>query len=70
VGYAFVRDSHRQGRCARREVEMRFYYGWWIVLIAAANMTLVVGATFNIFGLFVRPVSEEFGPRQPRIRHN
>ena len=49
---------------------MRFYYGWWIVLIAAANMTLVVGATFNIFGLFVRPVSEEFGPRQPRIRHN
>lgn len=40
---------------------MRFYYGWWIVLIAAVNMTLVVGATFNIFGLFVRPVSEEFG---------
>src|SRR4029077_15671499 len=40
---------------------MRVYYGWWIVLIAAANMTLIVGATFNIFGLFVRPVSEEFG---------
>jgi MFS family permease len=40
---------------------MRLYYGWWIVLIAAANLTLIVGATFNIFGLFVRPVSEEFG---------
>jgi MFS family permease len=40
---------------------MQFYYGWWIVLIALTNMTLVVGASFNIFGLFVRPVSAEFG---------
>ncbi len=40
---------------------MQLYYGWWIAVIAMTNMTLVVGASFNIFGLFVRPVSAEFG---------
>ncbi len=35
---------------------MQVYYGWWIALIAMINMTPVVGASFNIFGLFVRPV--------------
>lgn len=39
----------------------RLYYGWYIVAITALVLTLVVGTTFSAFGLFVVPVSQEFG---------
>ena len=40
---------------------MRIYRGWKIVAAAIAAYILVIGATTNIFGLFVVPVSEELG---------
>lgn len=40
---------------------MRGYYGWWIVAISLLMMFLTVGATMQAFGMFVLPVSEEFG---------
>ena len=40
---------------------MRFYYGWRIVGMAMIIQMIVVGATINAFGLFVIPVSDEFG---------
>lgn len=39
----------------------RVYYGWCIVAIAVAANMLVVGATYSAFGLFVLPVSAEYG---------
>lgn len=39
---------------------MRLYYGWYIVAIGLAALTLTIGSVFTSFGLFVRPVSEEF----------
>lgn len=40
---------------------MRGYYGWWIVAISLLMMFLTVGATMQAFGMFVLPVSLEFG---------
>ncbi|MBV1917490.1 MAG: MFS transporter [Sphingomonadaceae bacterium] len=40
---------------------MRFYYGWAIVGITMAIQLLLIGSTLNAFGLFVVPVSEDFG---------
>lgn len=40
---------------------MRVYYGWWIVAISMLVLMLALGATMNAFGLFVLPVSEDFG---------
>lgn len=37
------------------------YYGWRIVGIALLFQLLIVGSSANAFGLFVIPVSEEFG---------
>ncbi len=37
------------------------YYGWRIVGIAMLFQLLIVGSSANAFGLFVIPVSEEFG---------
>jgi MFS family permease len=42
-------------------VGVRIYYGWVIVAIAAVTFALVVGATLQSFGLFVLPVSHDFG---------
>lgn len=39
----------------------RLYYGWWMVALTALVLTLVFGATYTTFGLFVGPVSKEFG---------
>lgn len=39
----------------------RVYYGWCIVAIAVIANMLVVGATYSAFGLFVLPVSAEYG---------
>lgn len=40
---------------------MRIYYGWIIVAISMMLLLLVVGTTVYSFGLFVLPVSKEFG---------
>ena len=37
------------------------YYGWYIVLVTAIMLMLVLGSSFSIFGLLVTPVSKEFG---------
>ncbi|SFR88807.1 MFS transporter [Sphingomonas jatrophae] len=37
------------------------YFGWNIVALGAVVYMIVIGATFNAFGLFVLPVSAEFG---------
>ena len=39
----------------------RIYYGWYVVAIATVIYTLMVGATFSAFALYVLPVSAEFG---------
>jgi len=35
------------------------YYGWYVVMMAAAVYAVVMGTTFSAFGLFVVPVSED-----------
>ena len=35
------------------------YYGWYVVMMAAAVYAVVMGSTFNAFGLFVVPVSSD-----------
>lgn len=37
------------------------YYGWYITAALGLILTVVVGSTLNAFGLFVLPVSTEFG---------
>jgi MFS family permease len=37
------------------------YYGWYVVAMAMAVFTLLIGMSFAAFGLFVVPVSNEFG---------
>jgi len=39
----------------------RIYYGWVIVGLAALTYMVIYGSTFAAFGLFVLPVSEDFG---------
>lgn len=40
---------------------MRIYRGWYMVAIALVIYAIIVGATYGSFGLFVHPVSAEFG---------
>ena len=40
---------------------MRVYYGWYIVAIAVVILALLLGSTYHSFGVFVLPVSEDFG---------
>jgi predicted MFS family arabinose efflux permease len=40
---------------------MRIYYGWYIVAISVVSLTLLLGSTFHAFGVFVLPVSQDFG---------
>lgn len=35
------------------------YYGWYVVMMAAAVYAVILGTTFSAFGLFVVPVSDE-----------
>ncbi len=37
------------------------YYGWWIVVAGFIATMLAIGSTTYAFGLFVAPLSEEFG---------
>lgn len=39
----------------------RIYHGWWIVLAGFVCTLLTIGSTTYAFGLFVAPLSEEFG---------
>lgn len=39
----------------------RPYYGWTVVGMTVVSMMIVMGLTNGIFGLFVKPVSAEFG---------
>jgi predicted MFS family arabinose efflux permease len=39
----------------------RPYYGWFVVAAAMLIYALVIGGTFSAYGLFVLPVSAEFG---------
>ena len=39
----------------------RPYYGWWVVIMTILVMTILLGIIFSSFGLFVIPVSKEFG---------
>lgn len=40
---------------------MGIYYGWWIVASSVVVLTLLLGSTYHAFGVFVLPVSEDFG---------
>jgi len=40
---------------------LRFYYGWFVVAAAMLTNMLLIGITYSSFGLFVIPVSQEFG---------
>lgn len=40
---------------------MRLYFGWYIIGITMISNMLIMGATFQSFGLFVIPVSQELG---------
>lgn len=37
------------------------YFGWVVVIVGALIMMLAMGTTVGVFGLYVLPVSEEFG---------
>lgn len=37
------------------------FFGWWMVAVAFLGQGLAAGSTTYIFGLFVKPVAEEFG---------
>jgi sugar phosphate permease len=37
------------------------YFGWVVVIVGAFIMMLTMGTTVGVFGLYVLPVSEEFG---------
>jgi sugar phosphate permease len=37
------------------------YFGWVVVIVGAVIMMLTMGTTVGVFGLYVLPVSEEFG---------
>lgn len=37
------------------------YFGWVVVIVGAFVMMLAMGTTVSVFGLYVLPVSEEFG---------
>jgi MFS family permease len=37
----------------------RVYFGWWLVALVVVMYTLVAGATFGSFGLYILPVSAE-----------
>jgi len=39
----------------------RMYFGWYVVAAAIAANALLFGATYSAFGLYVLPVSAEFG---------
>lgn len=39
----------------------RLYYGWWIVAAGFVCTMLAIGSTTYSFGLFVAPLSQEFG---------
>lgn len=39
----------------------RIYYGWYVVALSIVGFMLLIGTTFTAFGLFVVPVSKEFG---------
>ena len=40
-------------------VDLPMYYGWYVVMMAAAVYAVVMGTTFSAFGLFVVPVSND-----------
>ena len=37
------------------------YFGWVVVIVGAFIMMLTMGTTVGVFGLYVLPVSQEFG---------
>lgn len=43
------------------------YFGWFVVAASALIYALIIGSTFASFGLFVLPVSEEFGLSRAEI---
>jgi len=41
---------------------VRIFYGWWVVLAAAVGLALSVGPiTVGTFGVFLKPLSQQFG---------
>ena len=40
---------------------LRIYHGWFVVAACTAIFTLITGAIYSSYGLFVVPVSQEFG---------
>jgi hypothetical protein len=43
------------------------FFGWWMVAVAFLGQGLAAGSTTYIFGLFVKPVAEEFGAERGPI---
>ena len=41
--------------------ERKIYFGWYVVAASILIYALVLGSTFSSFGLYILPVSEEFG---------
>ena len=41
--------------------QRKIYYGWWIIFSGVLAMALASGTSFWTFGLYVRPLEEEFG---------
>src|SRR4051812_2974377 len=46
---------------------MKMYYGWVIVAVGMIVMALAVGASIAAFGLYVLPVSTEFGLTRAQV---
>jgi MFS family permease len=49
------------GEDAERIAVRGIYFGWYVVVAAIAIYTVLLGSTFASFGLYILPVSEEFG---------
>lgn len=42
-------------------MQPKVFYGWWVLAVAFAGEMFAIGSTTYAFGLFVKPLSAEFG---------
>ena len=45
----------------------RVFFGWWMVAVAFLAQAMSSGCTTYLFGLFVKPVAEEFAAQRGPI---
>jgi hypothetical protein len=69
-GVVNVVESRRNGEelTVDGQQSVRIFYGWWVVLAAAVGLALSCGPiTVGTFGVFLKPLSQQFGWSRGRI---